>query len=194
MPEPKSRKAHMREELRRRRRDLNASTQLTAARAVTDHIIQLPDWPAARRIALYLSNDGEIDTVPLIDLCRHTDKQVFLPVIEGRDRLTFAEWVDGAELLENRFGIPEPEPGAQRCNASELDIIIVPLVAWDKAGGRLGMGGGFYDRALRDVKDTVLLGLAHALQEVPRIPCDDWDVPLDFVVTDVFLHQCRRYD
>jgi 5-formyltetrahydrofolate cyclo-ligase len=67
----------------------------------------------------------------------------------------------------------------------------MPLVGWDRQGGRLGMGGGFYDRALAGIKGPLLVGLAHAVQEVPQVPIDDWDVPLDFVVTESALHQCR---
>jgi 5-formyltetrahydrofolate cyclo-ligase len=182
----------LRKELRQRRRGLSPSAQINAAEKITASIIQLPPWAAARRIALYLANDGEINTLPLSDLCRGAGKQLFLPVIGEQDTLTFAAWDDDGELVANRFGILEPAPTSARCAASELDIIILPLVAWDRRGGRLGMGGGFYDRALAGVEGAALVGLAHALQEVPRVPRDNWDIPLDFVVTETALHRCRE--
>jgi 5-formyltetrahydrofolate cyclo-ligase len=190
MPSPTC-KAQLRQELRRRRQALGSSSQLAAAEAATSHITGLPRWPGARRIALYLANDGEIDTTPLGALCRTAGKQLFLPVIDETNLLEFAEWIDGDELVVNRYGIPEPPRHSPRGPATALDIIIMPLVGWDRQGGRLGMGGGFYDRALAGIKGPLLVGLAHAVQEVPQVPGDDWDVPLDFVVTESALHQCR---
>lgn len=191
MPDRQFRKDLMRKTLRLRRKRLSRSAQLTAAEAVTNRVTELPGWPAFRRIALYLANDGEVDTKPLSTGCRAAGKQLFLPVIDAGKMLHFAEWADGDKLLANRFGIPEPPPAATRCDARELDVVVLPLVAWDRRGGRLGMGGGFYDRTLAGVEGPLLVGLAHSLQEVPAVPRDDWDVSLDFVVTDTALHQCR---
>lgn len=192
MPDRTPGKAQLREELRRRRRDLSRAAQIAAAESATRHIAKLPHWPVARRVALYLANDGEIDTLPLSSLCRNAGKQVFLPVIDAQNSLAFVEWADGAELVANRYGIPEPSTAAPPCATAELDIIFLPLVAWDRRGGRLGMGGGFYDRALAaGPTAAVLVGLAHTLQEVNRVPADEWDIPLDFVVTESFLHKCR---
>lgn len=192
MPDRHPSKSQLRQDMRRRRQALEPLSQRAAAEAATNHLTHLPAWPGARRIALYLANDGEVDTGPLAARCRDSGKQLFLPVIDQRNLLQFAEWVDGVELLPNRYGIPEPPDSSARCPAAELDILVLPLVAWDRGGGRLGMGGGFYDRALAGIDGPVLVGLAHALQEVPQVPRDDWDITLDFVVTDSALHQCRR--
>jgi 5-formyltetrahydrofolate cyclo-ligase len=191
MPDRPPCKAKLRKELRRRRQDLSPSSQLAAAAATARHITGVPGWSGARRIALYLANDGEVATTPVAELCRTTGKQLFLPVIDEQNVLEFAEWIDGAELIANRFGIPEPPPHSLRCDASELNIILMPLVAWDRLGGRLGMGGGFYDRTLAGVKGPLLVGLAHEVQEVPQVPRDDWDILLDFVVTESALYTCQ---
>ncbi len=187
-------KTQLRKKLRLRRQALSPSTQLAAAEAVTRYITQLPGWSTARHIALYLANDGEIDTTPLTTMCRNTGKQLFLPVIDKQNLLGFAEWADGSKLISNRYGIPEPSSDVPRFAASRMDIIMLPLVAWDRQGRRLGMGGGFYDRALAGAEGALLVGLAHALQEVPQTPHDDWDIPLDFVVTDSALHCCQGND
>jgi 5-formyltetrahydrofolate cyclo-ligase len=192
MPDRHPSKSQLRQDMRRRRQALEPLSQRAAAEAATNHLTRLPAWPGARRIALYLASDGEVDTRPLAARCRDSGKQLFLPVIDQRNLLQFAEWVDGVELLPNRYGIPEPPDSSARCPAAELDILVLPLVAWDRGGGRLGMGGGFYDRALAGIDGPVLVGLAHALQEVPQVPRDDWDITLDFVATDSDLHQCRR--
>lgn len=128
--------------------------------------------------------------MPLRALCHGADRQLFLPVIVANKQLSFAQWAIDAKLTANRYGIPEPHDQAPRCAVADLDIIILPLVAWDRQGGRLGMGGGYYDRTLAGVRGPLLVGLSHAQQEVPQVPRDDWDVPLDFVVTENALHQC----
>jgi len=191
MPDRHPSKSQLRQEMRRRRQALGPLSQRAAAEAATDHITRLAAWPHARRVALYLANDGEVDTSPLAALCRNSGKQLFLPVIDAQNLLEFVEWNDGSELLSNRFGIPEPPAHSARCPAAELDILVVPLVAWDRRGGRLGMGGGLYDRALAGIIGPVLVGLAHAVQEVAQVPREDWDIPLDFVITPGALHQCR---
>jgi len=194
MPDRHPSKSQLRQDMRRLRQALGPLSQRAAAEAAATHLTRLPTWPGARRIALYLAHDGEIDTGPLAASCRNSGKQLFLPVIDQQNLLEFAEWADGDKLLPNRYGIPEPPGNSARCPAANLDILVMPLVAWDRSGGRLGMGGGFYDRALEGVDGPVLVGLAHALQEVPQVPRDDWDITLDFVVTDSALHQCRGDD
>lgn len=185
-------KAEWRLELRRRRQALTGPEQLAAAQAVAGQVQQLPGWNEAHSIALYLSRDGEIDTAPLIELCRRRDLQLFLPVIGIDNSLSFARWHREARLCDNRYGIPEPPSDATRCPANDLDILILPLVGWDRAGGRLGMGGGFYDRTLSDVSATLLVGLAHSVQELDRVPSEEWDISVDFVATDTALHHCRK--
>jgi 5-formyltetrahydrofolate cyclo-ligase len=184
-------KAQLRRQMRLQRQALDPPAQLSAASAVSRHIIGLPGWAEATRIALYLANDGEIESSSLEAVCRKEGKQLFLPVIEEHSELVFASWDTNTTLQANRFGIPEPARDAKRCNASALDIVVLPLVAWDLQGGRLGMGGGFYDRAFAEVKGPLLVGLAHSQQQVPLVPRDPWDIAMDFVVTDTALHRCK---
>ncbi|MDH5171721.1 MAG: 5-formyltetrahydrofolate cyclo-ligase [Gammaproteobacteria bacterium] len=191
MPDRPPDKTRLRQEMRRRRQALGPSIQQAAAEAATNQITRLPHWPGARRIALYLANDGEVDTGPMSGLCRSSGKQLFLPVIDDQNLLAFARWIEGGELVANRYGIPEPALDSPRCPTAELDILVMPLVAWDRQGGRLGMGGGFYDRALAGIRGPLLVGLAHSVQEVAQVPREDWDIPLDFVVTESALHRCQ---
>ena len=184
-------KVQLRNELRQRRQALSPGAQLAAAQAAVTFIQQLPDWPGAQRIALYLAADGEIDTTELAALGRSQGKQLFLPVIEQDDHLSFAAWLPDSPLAANRYGIPEPPEDAKRCATNTLDIIFLPLVGWDLQGGRLGMGGGFYDRTLAGVSGPVLVGLAHSVQQVDCIPREDWDIPLNFIATDTALYFCQ---
>lgn len=191
MTDSHSSKTALRSTLRHRRRSLSAAAQHAAAQAISQTVLNLPPWTDAQRIALYLASDGEIDTSALARLARDGGKQLFLPVIGNDKSLTFARWNTQDTLLINRFSIPEPPIGAQRCPVSELDIIFLPVVGWDKHGGRLGMGGGYYDRTLADVSRPVLVGLAHDIQRVEHIPRESWDISLDYIATDAGLHHCR---
>ena len=191
MPDSSPSKAQLRSTLRRRRQALSADQQDLAARAASNHIAELPGWRNAQRIALYLAADGEIDTTPLSELGRAQHKQLFLPVIKADNSLGFAEWRPDSPLSTTRFDIPEPPAQASRCPAENLDIIFLPLVGWDLQGGRLGMGGGFYDRTLAGLTGPLLVGLAHANQQVDCIPREEWDIPLNFIATDTALHFCK---
>jgi 5-formyltetrahydrofolate cyclo-ligase len=193
MPDHPPDKTRLRRQLRARRSALTAARQQSAARAVAAALAAFPPWQQARRIALYLPADGEIDTLPLALLARRDGKQLFLPVIGADNSLSFALWEEHARLGPNRFGIPEPPPGTPQGGPDGLDIICLPLVGWDRRGGRLGMGGGFYDRTLAGIEGPLLIGLAHTCQELDRVPLEAWDVRLDWVATDAALHDCRGH-
>lgn len=183
-------KAQLREQLRARRHALDASTQRDAGLHLAAFATQIPAWADARHIALYLPNDGEIDTGPLLEHARQQRKTVLLPVISGNS-LQFAVWDSATPLINNRYNIPEPHADAERLTPAAIDIIFLPLVGWDQSGGRLGMGGGFYDRSLAGVVGPLRVGLAHRCQQVASVPRDNLDVTLDFVATDSALTACQ---
>ena len=122
--------------------------------------------------------------MPLAELARSRGVDLYLPVIGEDLALTFAHWADGAKLQTNRYGIPEPDTAAVRIELSEMDLVIVPLVGWDRRGGRLGMGGGYYDRTFSAEARPPVIGLAYAAQEVEVVPMAPWDIPLDYVLTE----------
>ncbi len=149
----------------------------------------------ARRVALYLPNDGEIDPRPLIDWLERRRARVYLPVLRplSDNRLWFVHYHAGTRMTRNRFGIAEPSTrfGAHRANrlpAWALDIVLLPLVGFDGDGQRIGMGGGFYDRTFAFARERrprpALIGLAHDCQRVETLPTASWDVPLDAIVSD----------
>ena len=191
MPDAGLRKAQLRSTLRRRRHTLGPDEQYRAAQNLADAVASLGAWSAAEHIALYLAADGEIDTTPLGKMGRALGKQLFLPVIEADNSLSFAAWHSEDALSSNRYNIPEPPTHATRRPAADLDIIFLPMVGWDLRGGRLGMGGGFYDRTLAGVTGPLLVGLAYSTQQVEHIPREGWDIPLDFVATDTALYNCQ---
>ena len=182
-------KADLRLMLRQRRAALSYTQQRNAAVALRDLVTTLPAWAGARRIAIYLANDGEIDAEPLGSQARKAGKQVYLPVLADGATLEFARWEAGAKLVENRYGIPEPPPAAARCPLAEMDIVFVPIVGWDPSCNRLGMGGGFYDRTLSGARGPLLVGLAHECQRVEEIPRESWDIGMDYIATDAALYR-----
>jgi 5-formyltetrahydrofolate cyclo-ligase len=156
----------------------------------------LPEYCEAKRIALYLSNDGEINCRFIIKAAWRAGKQCFLPVLRTNDPLThqmdFVSFTPGSSLGLNRYGILEPNKGA-KIATSALDLVIVPLVSFDRNGHRIGMGGGYYDRAFEFTRKPLnamgrpklpmLIGVAYHLQELPVIQPKPWDVSLSSIVS-----------
>jgi len=183
-PSPADVRRVVRAEMRLRRRSLGGARRRLATRAIVRHFLALPAYRAAARLALYWPADGEPDVRELATHARARGKRVYLPVIGRAGTLAFAAWPRDASLKPNRYGIPEPL-GTRRVTTRELQLIVVPLVAFDAAGNRLGMGGGYYDRALAGRRrNTFLAGAAFSLQGVARLPAQPWDVPLDLVITE----------
>lgn len=187
----KTTRKQLRRRLRAARRSLSLRQQRQAGLKLARTLLGHPMVQRSRHIGIYLPNDGEIDPTPFITLARRHGKICYLPVLHPvfRNQLWFYRFDQNTPLRANRFGIPEPaQPNSERRAAWALDLVLLPLVGFDLEGGRLGMGGGFYDRTfayrLKGYHGPGLIGLAHALQLVDRLPVAEWDVPLDDVVTD----------
>jgi len=185
-------KQQLRSELRARRKALNPTQQTQASLFLLRQLMQVPQFMRARNVALYMANDGEIDPEPIIRQLWKMDKHSYLPVLRpGKSReMWFVEYTPGALLTKNRFGIPEPDfRQHHKLPAQLLDVVLMPLVGFDRTGARLGMGGGFYDAtfAFKQKKNAgkpALIGLAHACQEVESLTTASWDIPLFAIATD----------
>ncbi|AWT12356.1 MAG TPA: 5-formyltetrahydrofolate cyclo-ligase [Pseudomonas sp.] len=183
----------LRRKLRHARRQLTPAQQRLAARRLYRQLTHHPQFRRARHIALYLPNDGEIDPRLLLQAAQRRGKATYLPVLNPwpRTRMVFQRIKPGERLRRNRFGILEPViRTARQRRVWALDLLLMPLVGFDGNGGRLGMGGGFYDRSLayramrKKSHKPTLLGLAHECQRVDRLPLESWDVALQATVTD----------
>src|SRR5690606_36299649 len=144
-------RAELRRLLRQRRRQLSPLEQRRAARALYRQLSHHPLFRRTRHLALYLANDGEIDPAPLLREAQRRGKATYLPVLNPwpRTRMVFQRLRPGETLRRNRFGIPEPRfSRARQRKPWSLGLVCLPLVGFDDRGGRLGMGGGFYDRSL----------------------------------------------
>ncbi|MDF1628265.1 MAG: 5-formyltetrahydrofolate cyclo-ligase [Alcanivoracaceae bacterium] len=185
------RRQQLRRDMRRRRRALSPSEQLAASNRLARNLSSLLMIRRARRIGVYLACDGELDPLPALLTSDNPPRTLYLPVLprHADAALHFAPWTPGEELIANRYEIGEPTlKGKSLTPLWSLDVLLMPLVAFDPAGNRLGMGAGFYDRALanlmRQPKKPHLIGVAHAFQKVDVLPAAPWDQPLDGVITD----------
>lgn len=183
----------LRRMLRKARRALTTSQQRQAARGLYKQLAQQPLFRRAKHISLYLPTDGEIDPRLLLRAAQRRGKATYLPVLSAwpRTKMVFQRIRPGEKLQPNRFRILEPRHNlARQRKVWALDLVLLPLVGFDDVGGRLGMGGGFYDRSLaylarrKNWRKPTLLGLAHECQKVERLAQASWDVPLQGTVTD----------
>lgn len=184
----------LRRRFRQRRRLLSAAEQAEHAESVARLFFTSGLVRRGRTIGLYLANDadGELSTEPLLARLLRARKRVALPVVSRAGTMRFHRYRRGAPLVTNRYGIREPGPGAAPVSPLGLDLVLMPLVAFDDRGVRLGMGAGYYDRYLGRLPPALrprLIGLAHEVQRSPEpLPRAQWDVPLDGVLTEAGLH------
>ena len=184
--------------MREQRNQLSDQAQLESAKRLSQQILAQPWYQRAQNIGIYVANDGEIDPIVLATKALFRGKSCFLPSLHPikKNQLWFGDY-QGA-MIKNKFGIQEPDPKRNSMiSANQLDIVFMPLVAFDHSGGRLGMGGGFYDRTfeflkLKNQQKPKLIGLAHHFQMVEHLPIESWDVPLSAIITDQGCTQVRR--
>ncbi|MBE0510522.1 MAG: 5-formyltetrahydrofolate cyclo-ligase [Chromatiales bacterium] len=190
----------LRRQMRQQRRALSPAQRQQAARQLLRHFASHPAFLHSQHIAFYLPNDGELDLRPLIEQAWSMGKHCYLPVLSPlyHNRLWFAPYRPDSAMIKNRFGILEPSCSWRRMRPVwALDLVLTPLVAFDQAGNRLGMGGGYYDRSLaylarRQVwKKPRLIGAAYTFQSVATLPSASWDVPLHGIVTEQCLQSIR---
>ena len=180
----------IREQMRAARRNLSSEQQQLSANALVEQFAQHPLICHAKRVALYLASDGELETQGVIEWCWQRQIAVCLPVLHpfSKGHLLFLDYQQDTPMSRNQFGIAEPALNCQRIVLkSAIDIIFTPLVAFDSQGNRLGMGGGFYDRTLNGWHHQRLgpypIGLAHDCQQVAHVSIESWDVPLPEILT-----------
>lgn len=181
----------LRKRLRERRAAIPAAERIAAAQALVAQLEQVPEFMTDRRIGGYWAVDGELPLMALMGGLRARAQEYCLPVVGGQRQLRFAAWRPGDAIATNRYGIPEPAcTAADLLAPADLDVVLVPLLGFDRRGHRLGFGGGYYDRSFAflhgrtDVGKPVLVGVAYAVQEIAAIGQQPWDVRLDYVATE----------
>ncbi len=181
------RKNEQRRELIRRRLALAEGERERANAAIGTACRELIQQHQPRIVAAFIAHRGEPDLSAVMGWLVAEDRIVVLPVVNG-PAMRFCRWTPGTKMQVNRFGIGEPVSG-EEYDPAQIDLVLMPLVGFAPDGTRLGMGAGYYDRSFafrRQQPDALvrLVGVAYAVQEMPVLPADPWDVPLDAVVTE----------
>lgn len=188
----------LRKQLRAQRRQLNCFQQRQAEQQCLQHLIRLPEFQAAQHVGLYLHAFGEVSTQAIIWNCFQRAKQVYLPVICNMNQHLRWVKISTGQYRTQRFswhhlGMQQPMTTHSH-SVSHLDLLVMPLLACDSKGLRLGMGGGYYDRTLAQTPHRPFrLGLAHEFQWLnDELPAQPWDQALDALLTPKQLRRFKR--
>ena len=186
-----------RKQLLRQRASLDTRMVRRLSRRFAHQFWHLRETRRLRNLAIYHGVGGEISCESIMREAWQRGIRVFLPVLDG-NRLRFARMEANTPQILNRFRIPEPAcPRAQLLNPADLDLVVVPLVAFDNRGNRLGMGAGFYDRSFSYLKarnrwfKPFLAGAAYDFQRQEQVEAKSWDIPLHAVVTETGITRTR---
>lgn len=188
----------LRKQLRVKRRQLSSYQQKQAEQQVLIQLRKSVPFQTSRKIGLYLHAFGEIHTHKILKLCFQQGKQVYLPMICNMNRQLVWVRVHSKQYLNQRFShhpLGMKEPMANRGHhVSRLDLLLMPLLACDYLGTRIGMGGGFYDRTLASAQQRPYrLGLAHDFQYIQQpLLREKWDQPLDGLLTPKKFYFFKR--
>ena len=191
MSDHEEQRRSMRRELRERRSALSPEEQAGVSAAVGRRLAQIAALERSLVVGGYRAIRGEVDIDAALPRLHEDGAMVTIPRVSG-DRMDFLPWTSASETITGSFGIDEPING-EPVQFSQHDVVLVPLVAFDGTGQRLGQGGGFYDRAIdaAGAARPLLIGVAHAFQQVRSVPVEAWDMPLDAVVTEERVHEFR---
>lgn len=177
----------MREEVIKARRIVSVNSRAEASHKITQQLFDHPLFISARKIFSYISRDDEVSTEQLLKTATRT-KSIFVPAIKD-DHMFAIPYTDREKMIQGPYGIMVPQGNFTPYKEDDYDLIIVPGVAFDIYGNRLGMGKGFFDRFLKTVTAPTI-GLAFDCQVVDKVPIDDYDVPVSFLVTPNTFLSC----
>jgi 5-formyltetrahydrofolate cyclo-ligase len=181
-------RSDLRQKLRSLRNGFSDARRAGHDKAIGRYLLELVRSRRAGSIAGYWPFNGEPDITPVCRQLMADGCRLALPVIEGENagRMEFHSWRADTDLAQNRYGIFEPQ-ATGIIPVSNFDMLIVPLVGYDRFGNRLGMGAGYYDRCLETIRDLdtpLRVGVAYSLQEMDPAAAQEWDVPLHGVVNE----------
>jgi 5-formyltetrahydrofolate cyclo-ligase len=179
----------LRLDARAARRSLSAAERTRASRTITDRFLNSRHFLGSETLGCYVSTWEEVDTGAIIERAWRANKRVFLPVTTMSGGMRFCETLPETVLARNHFGLWEPLNSAA-IELRQLDVVVTPLVAFDDHGNRLGMGGGYFDRAFAFLRQRShwlhpkLIGIAFECQRVEKISPNPWDIPVFRVLTE----------
>jgi|SRR5581483_1172569 len=187
-PHPDS-KDPLREKLKKLRAQVDPGLAESASQGVWNILKSLPEFHKAKGIGAFASIPTEINTYPLLEGSLDSGKKLYLPkVVKDKTHFDFYPVRDFKSLVKGSFGILEPT-GLKPANWDEIDLVLIPGLAFDLTGNRLGFGKGYYDRVLPLLKKTALtIGLGYSFQIVEKIPAEPHDIPLKAVLSEKGFH------
>lgn len=173
----------LRHQIYRKRNNLTQTFCNHAAQKVANIIINTDIFKESKHIAIYMPVHGEMDPTLILK----ENKIYYLPILEN-NYLIFGKYKSGDTLIKNKYDIPEPSTNII-IPPQDLDMVITPLVAFDKNNNRLGTGKGYYDRTFafkkqQPIHKPYLIGIAYAFQETPGLSPQPWDIPLNVIITE----------
>lgn len=185
-------KALLREKLKKIRDQVEPALGEAASQGVWNILSRIPDFHKAKGIGAFASTPGEINTYPILEGVLGSGKKLYLPRVDrSKTHFDFYPVPDFKNLTTGAFGILEP-PGNNPATWEEIDLVLVPGLAFDPKGHRLGFGKGYYDRVLPLLKKSALtIGLGYSFQLVEQVPAAGHDIPLKAVLTEKGFIYCR---
>lgn len=187
---PNRSKREIRDTVRQKRSSLSGAEISAKSDAICSHLLAGLD--ATGTVMVYLSKPSEVQTHTLVRTLLARGWPVIVPIIEQETRsLRLSYLRDMSVLVASTFRVPEPVGSEIPAQASDVDTVIVPLLAFDRRGNRIGYGAGYYDRFLSRIPRAEKIGLAFSCQEVAAVPAEARDVRLDWVVTEQGRIRCR---
>lgn len=178
-------KTEVRQSALKARRSVPRPNLDSLSNAVKDRVLKLEAFTKARVVACYVSMDDEVETRPIIQSAISGGKRVIVPRVDpSTTELQFMEIRSLSELSPGHFHIMEPSAKSNELPLSAADVVLVPVVAWDEEGHRIGYGKGYYDRALKGKEGAIAIGLAFEFQKFDDVPQTPTDSALDMVVTE----------
>jgi 5-formyltetrahydrofolate cyclo-ligase len=180
----------LRKEILTKRKNIDIVEKEKMDRKICDKFYESKYYRDAKNIFIYISYDSEINTKEIINKALIDNKKIYVPRTEFKTRLMDAvEIISLDNLIESEYGILEPSIEEPHIEPNELDLIVVPGVAFDRNGGRIGYGAGFYDRYFKKInKDNIKkiqkLALAYDFQILENIPMNEHDVPVSYIITE----------
>ena len=181
-----------RNQLKRQRSQQTKQQQIRRSKQIANNLSQDSIYSTAKHVALYLPVNGEADPRFLVSKNTDPERKFYLPVLSTTEnkQLFFHQWDKNTQFSNNIYGIPEPVISSPSLPATQLDLVIMPLVGFDTQGNRLGMGGGYYDRTFafklekKTMSKPLLVAYAYAFQECKTLRVQSWDVPFDYYATE----------
>jgi 5-formyltetrahydrofolate cyclo-ligase len=196
-------KSELRKTARQRRAGLAADRRRRLDAAINHHLLDFAERLQPGLVAAFIAFDGEPDLSPALRDLERRGVRLALPIVQddathtgspGGSVICFRRWSSESDMRPNRYGILEPV-GTLEIGLAEVDLALLPLVAWDAAGGRLGMGASYYDRLFQPFAGEprpLRMGVAYGIQQVGRVPREPWDVSLHMILTESGCLDCRE--